>query len=116
MSLHPTLAAVTDRIRQRSAPTRSAYLARIEQARVKGPVRKGLSCANLAHAFAAFEPNDKAILREARWPNLAIVSSYNDMLSAHQPLAGFPPCSNRRRARPARLRSTPAACQPCATA
>jgi len=90
MSLHPIVAAVTDRIRQRSAPTRSAYLARIEQARVNGPVRKSLSCANLAHAFAACEPNDKAILREARWPNLAIVSSYNDLLSAHQPLERFP--------------------------
>ena len=90
MTLHPTVAAVTDRIRQRSAPTRSAYLAQLEQARRTGPVRKGLSCTNLAHAFAASAPNDKAILREARWPNIAIVSSYNDMLSAHQPLARFP--------------------------
>ncbi len=90
MTLHPTVAAVTDRIRQRSAPTRSAYLARLEQACRTGPVRKGLSCTNLAHAFAAFEPNDKTVLREARWPNLAIVSSYNDMLSAHQPLERFP--------------------------
>ena len=90
MTLHPTVAAVTDRIRQRSAPTRSAYLARLEQARRTGPVRKGLSCTNLAHAFAASAPNDKAVLREARWPNLAIVSSYNDMLSAHQPLERFP--------------------------
>ena len=90
MTLHPTVAAVTDRIRQRSAATRSAYLARLEHARMNGPVRKGLSCTNLAHAFAAFDPNDKSILREARWPNIAIVSSYNDMLSAHQPLERFP--------------------------
>ncbi len=90
MTFHPTVAAVTDRIRQRSAPTRSAYLARLEQARRTGPVRKGLSCTNLAHAFAASAPNDKAVLREARWPNIAIVSSYNDMLSAHQPLERFP--------------------------
>ena len=90
MTLHPTVAAVTDRIRQRSAPTRSAYLARLEPARRNGPIRKGLSCTNLAHAFAAFEPNDKQVLREARWPNIAIVSSYNDMLSAHQPLERFP--------------------------
>ena len=65
MTLHPTVAAVTDRIRQRSAPTRSAYLARLEQARRAGPVRKGLSCTNLAHTFAASAPNDKAVLREA---------------------------------------------------
>ncbi len=90
MTLHPTVAAVTDRVRRRSALTRAAYLARIERARANGPVRKSLSCTNLAHAFAAFEPNDKSVLREARWPNLAIVSSYNDMLSAHQPLERFP--------------------------
>ena len=90
MTLHPTVAAVTDRIRQRSAPARAAYLARLEQARRTGPVRKSLSCTNLAHTFAASAPNDKAILREAHWPNLAIVSSYNDMLSAHQPLERFP--------------------------
>ncbi len=90
MILHPTVAAVTDRIRQRSAATRSAYLARLEQTRRNGPVRKGLPCTNLAHALAASAPNDKAVLREARWPNIAIVSSYNDMLSAHQPLERFP--------------------------
>ena len=90
MALHPTIAAVTERIRQRSATSRSAYLARIEQARADGPVRKALSCTNLAHVFAASEPHDKHVLKEARWPNLAIVSAYNDMLSAHQPLERFP--------------------------
>ncbi|MBL8251126.1 MAG: phosphogluconate dehydratase [Candidatus Competibacter sp.] len=90
MLVHPTLAAVTDRIRQRSASTRAAYLARIERARANGPARKNLSCTNLAHAFAASEPHDKQVLKEARWPNIAIVSAYNDMLSAHQPLERFP--------------------------
>ncbi len=90
MKIHPVLDAVTARIRARSAPTRSAYLARLEQARRDGTVRKGLSCTNLAHAFAAFEPKDKLVLREARQANIAIVSAYNDMLSAHQPLERFP--------------------------
>ena len=90
MTLHPIVAAVTDRIRRCSAPTRSAYLERIERARADGVARKSLSCTNLAHTFAASDSNDKAILREARWPNMAIVSSYNDMLSAHQPLERFP--------------------------
>ena len=90
MTLHPIVAAVTDRIRQRSTATRSTYLARLDQARRDGPTRKGLSCTNLAHTFAASAPDDKAVLREARWPNIAIVSSYNDMLSAHQPLEQFP--------------------------
>ena len=90
MALHPAVTAVTDRIRARSATTRAAYLARIEQARANGPVRKGLSCTNLAHTFAASDPEDKSVLRELRWPNIAIVSAYNDMLSAHQPLERFP--------------------------
>lgn len=90
MILHPTVAAVTDRIRQRSAPKRSAYLARIEQARTTSPARQGRSCTNLAHTFAAAPSDDKAVLRGARWPNIGIVSAYNDLVSAHQPLERFP--------------------------
>ena len=90
MSLHAVLVAVTDRIRGRSAPTRGAYLSRLEQARGKGPIRKALGCTNLAHGFAAAPAGDKIMLREVQRPNIAIVSSYNDMLSAHQPLERFP--------------------------
>ncbi|HSC00885.1 MAG TPA: phosphogluconate dehydratase [Burkholderiaceae bacterium] len=90
MSLHPTLAAVTDRIRRRSAATRADYLARLETARGKGPLRNALGCTNLAHGFAAAPGGDKIMLRESRQPNVAIVSSYNDMLSAHQPFERFP--------------------------
>ncbi|MEJ8848495.1 phosphogluconate dehydratase [Variovorax rhizosphaerae] len=90
MSLHPVLQAVTDRIRSRSAPLRTAYLARLEKARAKGPIRQALGCTNLAHGYAAAPAGDKIMLRELRRPNLAIVSSYNDMLSAHQPFERFP--------------------------
>ncbi|GAA4345610.1 phosphogluconate dehydratase [Variovorax defluvii] len=90
MSLHPVLAAVTDRIRSRSAASRSLYLAGLERARTKGPVRQALGCTNLAHAYAAAPAGDKIMLREMRRPNLAIVSSYNDMLSAHQPYERYP--------------------------
>ena len=91
MKLHPVLEAVTERIRERSAPTRSAYLARIEQAanRDRGADRMG--CANVAHAFAALPTNDKFRVVAERAPNIAIVNSYNDMLSAHAPFGGFPP-------------------------
>jgi phosphogluconate dehydratase len=54
------------------------------------PARKRLSCTNLAHGFAASTDSDKQALKELRWPNLAIVTSYNDMLSAHQPFERFP--------------------------
>ncbi|MFN0315460.1 MAG: phosphogluconate dehydratase [Burkholderiales bacterium] len=90
MNLNPVLKKVTARIQGRSKLTRAAYLGRVQSAREKGPVRKGVSCTNLAHAFAASNPADKLVIKEARKPNIAIVSSYNDMLSAHQPLERFP--------------------------
>ncbi len=88
--LHPTLIRVTERIRQRSTDSRSAYLQRLDLAREHGPIRKGLSCTNLAHAFAASPGQDKDWLKLFERPNIGIVSSYNDMLSAHQPLERFP--------------------------
>ncbi len=90
MAIHPTLEHVTRRIQARSAPTRAAYLQRVDDASRAGPLRGALSCTNLAHGFAAAPAGDKIMLREQRRPNLAIVSSYNDMLSAHQPFEAFP--------------------------
>jgi phosphogluconate dehydratase len=93
MTLHPVLAAVTARIIERSKATRSAYLARARSAYRSKVERSQLSCTNLAHAFAAMPASDKILLKEvkeAARPNLAIVSAYNDMLSAHQPLAAYP--------------------------
>ncbi|HUL80726.1 MAG TPA: phosphogluconate dehydratase [Gammaproteobacteria bacterium] len=88
--LHPRLAEVTERIRARSAATRRAYLARMAEARSAGTARTKLACTNLAHAIAASHPEDKRALRLMQWPNIGIVSAYNDMLSAHQPLERFP--------------------------
>jgi phosphogluconate dehydratase len=90
MHLHLRLESVTDRIAQRSAATRAAYLSRLDRARDQGPLRKALGCTNLAHGYAAAPAADKIWLREMRRPNLAIVSSYNDMLSAHQPFEHYP--------------------------
>ena len=90
MALHPVLESVTARIIARSKPSRDAYLAHLEAARVKGVQRGTLACTNLAHGFAAFPANDKLSLKELKKPSVAIVSAYNDMLSAHQPFEGFP--------------------------
>jgi phosphogluconate dehydratase len=90
VTLHPTVAAVTERITARSAAGRTAYLARIQAAAADGPARGSLGCANLAHGFAACGPGEKLSLSRAVKPNIAIVSAYNDMLSAHQPLETFP--------------------------
>ena len=90
MALHPVVEQVTNRIIKRSRPSRQAYLAHLDAARVKGVQRSVLACTNLAHGFAAFPANDKLKLREYKQPSVAIVSSYNDMLSAHQPFEYFP--------------------------
>jgi phosphogluconate dehydratase len=89
MTLHRTIAAVTDRIRERSAATRGPYLDRMAKAISDGPARAHLACGNQAHAYAAMG-EDKAPLAEARAPNLGIVTAYNDMLSAHQPFESYP--------------------------
>ncbi|GAA1765634.1 phosphogluconate dehydratase [Streptomonospora arabica] len=90
MTPHPRIAEVTQRIAERSADTRSAYLERMRAAAAEGPARSGLGCTNLAHGFAACSPGDKLALGHSAKPNIAIVSAYNDMLSAHQPLADYP--------------------------
>ena len=89
MPLHPTLARVTDRIRARSAASRSLYLDRMGKAAKTGPARAHISCGNQAHAYAAMT-QDKAVLAATRQPNIGIVTAYNDMLSAHQPYEHYP--------------------------
>ena len=90
-TLHPILAAVTQRIIERSRPTRAAYLERIRAAHHAGRLeRSQLGCTNLAHAFAAAPHAVKIELQQEKTPNLGIVSAYNDMVSAHQPLQVFP--------------------------
>ena len=90
MNIHPILAEVTQRIVERSHASRAAYLAKIEGARGKGAKRHHLSCGNLAHGFAACGESDKDALRNGHAANIAIVTSYNDMLSAHQPYESYP--------------------------
>jgi phosphogluconate dehydratase len=88
--MNPVVEKVTRRIQKRSAATRAAYLARIEAAANEGPARGTLSCSNLAHGFAACGTDTKAKLSGNVVPNIAIVSAYNDMLSAHQPFETYP--------------------------
>ena len=89
MSIHPSIARVTDRIRARSQDSRASYLERLAGAVAKGPVRAHLSCGNQAHAYAAMGAA-KDDLAAARVPNIGIVTAYNDMLSAHQPYERYP--------------------------
>lgn len=81
---------VTERIIERSRPTRTAYLHRIDEYlnRDKGPDRLG--CANVAHAFAAMPSNDKFKIYAEKPTHIGIVTAYNEMLSAHQPYVNYP--------------------------
>ena len=88
--LHSRVRDVTGRIRDRSAAARGDYLARMDAAGDAPTTRSRLSCTNLAHGFAASPAPDKDALKRLQWPNLAIVTAYNDMLSAHQPFERFP--------------------------
>lgn len=90
MTLNPVVAEVTNRIVERSGPTRADYLRRMDAARERGVARAKLSCANWAHAFAGQTPADKLAMLGGQAPNLGVVTAYNDMLSAHQPFERFP--------------------------
>ncbi len=90
MSVHRTVSAVTEKIITRSKDSRARYLDKIAAARDNQPKRKSLGCANIAHGFAACGAGDKNALRNGTGPNLAIITSYNDMLSAHQPFEHYP--------------------------
>lgn len=97
-ALHPVVEAVTRRIVERSAPTRGAYLAQIDQMADRAPGAERLGCANVAHAFAAMPDADKSRVTglrqfkivEEKGPNIGIVTAYNDVLSAHAPLQHYP--------------------------
>ncbi|MET0541993.1 MAG: phosphogluconate dehydratase [Variovorax sp.] len=90
MTTHPTVLEVTDRIRRRSEPLRSAYLRQLAEIadRDRGSDRMG--CANVAHAVAGAPANDKLRIVAERAPNIGLVTAYNDMLSAHAPYQHYP--------------------------
>ena len=90
MPLNPVLETVTERIKERSLDARRQYLARLANAAQAGPARGHLSCSNLAHGMAACASQDKNRLTDELVPNIAIVTAYNDMLSAHAPYERYP--------------------------
>ncbi len=90
MTARRDIEAITERIRQRSRPGRERYLGRIAEASNRTANRAVLSCGNLAHGFAVCSPSEKLALGADKVPNLGIITSYTDMLSAHQPFETFP--------------------------
>ena len=89
-TINARVGEITERIIRRSRDRRARYLDRLATAAAAGPRRLRLGCANQAHGFAACAAGDKAMLRDGDGPSLAIVTAYNDMLSAHQPYERYP--------------------------
>ncbi|MDP3325000.1 MAG: dihydroxy-acid dehydratase, partial [Hydrogenophaga sp.] len=88
--LHPAIERVTQRITERSADTRGAYLASMAAQRKNGTQRGGMGCANMAHTTAALPASDKLKIHAERAPHVGVITAYNDMLSAHQPYEHYP--------------------------
>ncbi|CDS54245.1 Phosphogluconate dehydratase [Polaromonas sp. CG9_12] len=90
MALHSAVADITARIQERSRPTRNAYLAQLQADSSRPPSMDRMGCANIAHAVAGMPLDDRFKIVTERRPNIGIVTAYNDMLSAHTPLLGYP--------------------------
>jgi phosphogluconate dehydratase len=90
MDIDGRLQQITNRIRSRSAATRTSYLERLERAATVGPRRRLADCSNLAHVIAGADEVDKPGLKGLRIPSVGIVTAYNDMLSAHRPYESYP--------------------------
>ncbi|WP_298775856.1 phosphogluconate dehydratase [uncultured Shewanella sp.] len=88
--MQAVIEAVTQRIIKRSEVSRAQYLSALEDAKTKGVHRSALSCGNLAHGFAACNPDDKSSIKQLNKANIGIVTAFNDMLSAHQPYEVYP--------------------------
>jgi phosphogluconate dehydratase len=90
MSLHPIVAQVTEKIRERSHATRQAYLQRLDSTATRAISVDRMGCGNIAHAVAGMPLDDRFKVVTERAPNIGIVTAYNDMLSAHTPLQPYP--------------------------
>lgn len=93
--MNKTITEITDRIIQRSAKSRKIYLDRVTQLKKQGVNRSSLGCSNLAHAIAPMNNYEKESLTQFDAANMAIVTAYNDMLSAHEPYSVYPPLIKR---------------------
>ena len=88
--MHPEVARITDTIIERSRDSRTAYLDMLDRTQAASPAGNCLSCSNMAHVVAASPATDKQSIARGEGTNIGIVTAYNDMLSAHQPLGTYP--------------------------
>ena len=115
--IHPKLAEITERIIERSRPTREKYLAKIRSAKQMGRLeRNQLGCSNLAHGYASMPKSIKIEMLQETVPNLGIITAYNDMVPHTSRLKTSPTKLKTKRRKTAQPRKLPAARPPCATA
>ena len=88
--MNETILEVTNNIIERSKQSREIYLNRVKEASIKGVNRSKVGCSNLAHTIAPMSEQEKELMSDKVTPNIAIVTSYNDMLSAHEPFSVYP--------------------------
>ncbi len=88
--INPTLQKITTKIVERSKSSRADYLQRMANMDTGKVSREMLSCGNLAHGVAACGKSEKDTLKSMLQADIGIISSYNDILSAHQPYGRFP--------------------------
>ena len=88
--MNPAVESVTDKLKRRSEQRRGRYLDRCRRTQDELPPKKRLSCGNLAHGYAACGEDEKKLIAGMQAANVGIITAYNDMLSAHQPLATYP--------------------------
>jgi len=86
--MNTTIQQVTNNIIARSQKTREIYLSRMSKMAPLG--NKNLGCSNIAHSIASMNGSEKQSFAYKHNPNIAIVSAYNDMLSAHAPYKNYP--------------------------
>jgi phosphogluconate dehydratase len=111
--MQPEVLEVTERIVRRSRPHRARYLRNMDEAVAAGPYRHRLPASNLAHAMAVCRGTDRERMQDGHSPHIAIVTSYNDLVSAHHTYESYP--AILKRVRPAASpRSRPASPR-CAT-
>lgn len=90
MSINSVIYDVSQTIINRSQYSRLQYLNTIQNQAKNGKVRSTFACGNLAHTVAASNENEKRSILDFTKVNLAIVSAYNDMVSAHTPYSDYP--------------------------
>ena len=88
--MNTVITQVSEGIVRRSRGSRERYLSQLQDMKSQGVARQSLSCGNLAHAFAAGSAQEKRQLAQYEKPNIAIISAYNDLLSAHHPYLDYP--------------------------